>query len=120
MPDVTFKVGLFGDLEIGKLQVSVNLVAINFPLASSRNNDLTQGAGIGLKNTPVFGIPLGDGVDRQSFNGGLSWDSYSWSATSDSYGASTSDGISFEVGLGLGISVMHLENLLNLFVSCAY
>jgi hypothetical protein len=111
---------LFGDVGVGKLQASLNLVTINIPVTGSGNNYLTQGGGVGLKNTPLFGVPLGVGVDRQSFNGSLSWDSSSWSGTSDGYSASASDGISFEVGLGLGINVSHLENLLNLVVSCAY
>jgi hypothetical protein len=102
---------------VGKLQLSLNLLAFNVPVEGPMY--ITQGAGVGLKNTPVLGIPLGVGVDRESFNGGLSFENYSWSGTNESRSASREGGLGFEVGLGVGISLSHLENLLNLVLSCA-
>jgi hypothetical protein len=116
-PDAAFKAGLFADLGVGKLAASLSLFAFNFPNDGSRNF-MTQGAGIGLKHTPLFGIPLGVGVDRESHDGGLSWDNYSWSGTSDSVSASNR-GLSFDIGLGVGVSFSHLERLFNLLISCA-
>ena len=116
-PDVTGKIGIFGDLGIGKLQASLNLLSFNFPLEGG--NYLSQGAGVGLKGTRVFGVPLSIGFDRSSFNGGLSFQTTSWQASSESMSVSTDEGISFEIGLGVGFSLSHLENLLNLLVPCA-
>jgi len=44
-PDVSFKLGAFADLAVGKLQASLNLFALNFPVQGG--SYLTQGAGSG-------------------------------------------------------------------------
>jgi hypothetical protein len=116
-PDVELQVGLFGDLGVGKLKASLNLFSFNFPLKGATH--MTQGAGIGLEHTRLYGVPLGVGLDRESYNGGLSWESSSWSAESEPYNASADTGIGFSFGVGIGVNVSHLENLLNLFISCA-
>jgi hypothetical protein len=118
-PDVAFKFGAFADFGVDKLQFSLNLVALNFPVGGG-NNYLTQGVGVGLKNTPLFGVPLAVGIDRQSNDGGLSWENNNWSGSSDKYSASADNGIGFDAGLGAGISVSHLEKVVNFFVSCAH
>jgi hypothetical protein len=116
---VAFKFGAFADFGVDKLQFSLNLVALNFPVGGG-NNYLTQGVGVGLKNTPLFGVPLAVGIDRQSNDGGLSWENNNWSGSSDKYSASADNGIGFDAGLGAGISVSHLEKVVNFFVSCAH
>jgi hypothetical protein len=116
-PDITGQVGAFADVAIGKLTVSLNLISINFPQAGG--SYLSQGAGIGLKGFRTFGVPLSVGVDRTSSNGGLSFESTSWQASSDNMSVSQDDGLSFSLGLGIGFTVSHLENLLNLIIPCA-
>ncbi len=80
---------------------------------------MTQGAGVGLKGFSLFGLPLSVGFDRSSYNGGLSWETTSWQASSGNVSASTDDGLSFSVGLLVGLNFTHLENVLNLIVPCA-
>jgi hypothetical protein len=116
-PDFNLKFGAFADLAVGKLQATLNLCALNCPVQGG--SYLTQGGGIGLKNARLFGVPLAVGVDRESFDGGLSWESYGWSASVDKLGASANQGLSFSIGLGVGVEVSHLEHLLNLVVLCA-
>jgi hypothetical protein len=80
---------------------------------------ITHGVSVDLEHTRLFGIPLSIGFQGVSYDGGLTFEDPDLRVGSGGYSASSDEGLGFEIGLGVGVSVSHLENLLNLFIPCA-
>jgi hypothetical protein len=72
-----------------------------------------------IKRMSVWVQALSLGFERESNSGGLDWTSSSWSGSADKYSISRENGLGFDIGLFIGISVSHLENIINFFIPCA-
>ena len=121
-PNLTaaLKMGPFveGTINVDSLEVhfEFNLLAANIPTEGS--NYLTQGIGIGVRGLRIGNIPLYLGVDRTSYDGGLTWQPARWFGGSDPLEASR-EGLAATFALGAGIGgEIKAENLQN-FIPCA-
>jgi hypothetical protein len=116
-PDVegTFKVGVFAEVTVPlgpiRFNVEVNLITVNIP--SEGPSYLTQGFGVGLKDTGR--LPLFLGLDRTSHSGGLDWEPVRWFGGADPIEASR-EGLSAKASAGAivggEVAVNNLQNLI--------
>lgn len=112
--------GAFGEatVEVGGVEVNaeVNLVTVNIP--DKGPNTVTQGFGIGLKGVRIGKIPLFLGIDRTSYDGGLSWEPWQLFGASDPIEVSR-EGVSAKLSVGLIVGGEVAVNNLQNVVPCA-
>jgi len=105
-------------MEVAGVEVNVELNALTVNIPDKGPNTVTQGFGIGLKGLKIGKLPLFLGIDRTSYNGGLSYEPWQFFGASDPIELSR-EGVSAKLSGGLGIGGEVAVNNLQNLVPCA-